>query len=167
MEKMTNLAIVIAILTTGFLLAGGSLWGVRESHIDPLEETSDIDVHEEKNQAKIFGAYILITLIVFFSTDDFIFESLSLLALAFVVFMFCMHASTAFASKLSSINNRNFQITVALVYPLVLSYYFIKNTTFLSIEMFLGNITTVWRYFRNQLERNDPGETSSNESADR
>ena len=109
--------------------------------MNSLEKSSDIDVDRAKWETKVFGAFALIALIAFLLFDDFVFKALSTLILAPCSFIFCFHGLTVLTSKLSSINNRNFQIAVSLFFPLVLSYKFIKNTTNPSIEILLGNIT--------------------------
>ena len=53
---------------------------------------------------------------VAFLLDDFAFKALSTLILAPCSFMFCFHGLTVLTSKLSSINNRNFQIAASLFF---------------------------------------------------
>ena len=84
--------------------------------MNSLEKSSDIDVDRAQRETKVFGAFALIALIAFLLFDDFGFKALSTLFLASFSFVFCFHGLTVLTSKLSSINNRNFQIAVSLFF---------------------------------------------------
>lgn len=99
---------------------------------------------EEKSQARGFGMAAAILLIVALLRPLKLLTAFVLLALAAASWKFVFHGATAVSMSLSGSRRNLFRIAVATAFPLVLSWYFIKDTPSVTASDVIGPMASPW-----------------------
>jgi hypothetical protein len=88
--------------------------------------SAGLSIEKAKSEAKLFGIASAVLLGIVFFVPVKIIQVFALLGLAATGWQFLFHGATSLSMSLVGIARRRFQITVAVVVPLLLSLYFIK-----------------------------------------
>jgi len=111
---------------------------------DSAKNSEELPFEKAKSEAKFFGIASVILLVVVLIIPVKIIHLLALLGLVATVSQFVFQGSTAISISLEGVARRRFQIAVAVVVPLLLSLYFIKDTSAISLQGVFGHMFSPW-----------------------
>jgi hypothetical protein len=114
--------------------------GVPETMADLGINSAGLSIEKAKSEAKFFGIASAVLLGIVFFAPVKIIQAFALLGLAVTSWQFLFHGSTAMSMSLVGVARRRFQIAVAVVVPLLLSHYFIKDATSITLQGVMGHI---------------------------
>ncbi len=115
------------------------------SSLDPessaLKELNDLTaLSNAKSEAKFFGICSAVLLVILFFTSRSLFQVIVGLILAYTSAAFLFQGLTAISMTLVGVARRRFQIIVSATAPAVLSVYFVKDATSISLQGVFGDI---------------------------
>jgi hypothetical protein len=106
--------------------------------------SAGLSIEKAKSEAKFFGIASAVLLGILFFVPVKIIQAFALLGLAATSWQFLFHGATSLSMSLVGVARRRFQITVAVVVPLLLSLYFIKDVTSISLQGVMGYMFSPW-----------------------
>ena len=118
--------------------------GVQEAMADSDTPSVGLSIEKAKSEAKFFGIASAVLLAVVFIVPVKIIQAFVLLGLAATGWQFLFHGSTAISMSFVGVARRRFQIAVAVVVPLLLSLYFIKDATSITLQGVMGHMFSLW-----------------------
>ncbi len=103
-----------------------------------------LSIEKAKSEGKIFGIASAILLCIVFFIPVKIIQAFALIGLAITGWLFLFHGSTAISISLIGEGRRRFQIAISIVIPALLSLYFIKDATSVSLKGTFVHMFSPW-----------------------
>lgn len=107
-------------------------------------KTTGISFAKAKSEARFFGITFAILLGIFLFVPIAIVGAFALLGLVVTGWQFIFHGSTAISIKLQEEARRKFQIFISVAVPALLSFYFIKGVSTVTISGLFGHMFSAW-----------------------
>jgi hypothetical protein len=108
------------------------------------ENSKGLSFAAARSEAQFFGIASAILLVLILVVPIKIVKAFALLGIAVTGWQLLFHGSTALSITLNGEARRRFQVGVCLIVPAILSLYFIKNATSVSLEGLLGHMLSAW-----------------------
>lgn len=99
---------------------------------------------QEQAEARRFGIASGVLLAIVLLSQSMVVTVLALIPLAVCAWKLVFHGATAISMSLAAPKRNLFQVAVAVAFPLVLSWYFIRNTPTLTVAGVIGHMASAW-----------------------
>jgi hypothetical protein len=117
---------------------------VHEAMADLDIRRTGLSIEKVKSDAKFFGILSAVLLGIVLFVPVRLMHAFALLGLVATGWQFLFYGSTAISMSLVGVAQSRFQIAVAVVVPLWLSLYFIKDSTSVTLQGVVGHMFSPW-----------------------
>jgi hypothetical protein len=117
---------------------------VHEAMADLDIRRTGLSIEKVKSDAKFFGILSAVLLGIVLFVPVRLMHAFALLGLVATGWQFLFYGSTAISMSLVGVARSRFQIAVAVVVPLLLSLYFIKDSTSVTLQGVVGHMFSPW-----------------------